>query len=93
MKRIQAGLDQIKQESQLREQQEEGPGQSLLEGSGAGHPMGSDDEGEAGLAERFTVKSSSTQISEQPGFVMLVPWTLTPCHPICDRGTSRGSRS
>lgn len=93
MKRIQAGLDQIKQESQLREQREEGPGQSLHEGSDAGHSVGSDDEGEVGLAGRFTVKLSCTRISAQPGFVMLVPWTPTPCHPVCTRGTSGGNRS
>lgn len=55
--------------------------------------MCSDDVGKAGMAKRFTVKLSFTQIPEWPGFVILVSWTLTPCHLICTKGTSRGSKS
>lgn len=55
--------------------------------------MHSDDVGEAGMAKRFTVKLSFAQISARPSFAMPVSRTLTPCHPICTRETSRGNKS
>lgn len=93
MKIMPAGLDQIKHESQIREQQNEGREQHLLGGSDEGHTLtGSDYVGEVRSSQELELNLSFTQISKQPAFVIPVSWTLTPCHPICTGGTSRGSK-